>query len=622
MSEQAEWNHIAGADNPADLLTRGMSTVNLNMSGLWWHGPAWVKLDGSHWAKWNSNSSWVENMNAQPMQCNSLNVPNMMIRSKKGKPLAIPIANNIATICTHFKDEQLSLINKFSNLNKLLRITAYVFRFIDKLKAKNRRGLTNNVSNQDITVIEQESALKFWVQHTQMLFYGNEIQALVLGKQISNASSIVRLTPFLDDASLLRVAGRLENSELPYETKYQLIIHPQSRLAYLLVMQMHDTTKHGGAQLVIGQLRRSYWINRIRQVVKSVIHRCVTCKRFARLTGEQLMGQLPMERVSIGEPFARSGIDFAGPFLVTRAAGRPTRSSAEGSDKAWIAIFICLITRAVHVEVLFGLTVGQFLGAFERFTTRKGRCLYLHSDNGTTFVGADNELARVLKQWSTSFPTHELSRFGTEWRFITPAAPFKGGIWEAAVKSFKHHLKRVMGKQRMKKEEFVQIAIQIEGCLNSRPLWPVSDDPQDLQAITPADLVLGKPILSQPLAEYVAEEPDNRLSWFEKRQKIHQQLWSQWQETYLTSLQVRQKWFRFRENIRVDDLVIIQDENMPPTQWCLGRVIQIFPGLDGLVRSARIKTYKNTIDRPITKLAVLLTPMEVRDPATSGEADL
>lgn len=193
---------------------------------------------------------------------------------------------------------------------------------------------------------------------------------------------------------------------------------------------------------------------------------------------------------------------------------------------------------------------------------RKGRCVKLISDNGTTFVGTDKELARVLQAWAKVLPEQNLSRFGTDWKFITPAAPFKGGIWEAAVKSMKRHLKRAIGVRTLTKDESYQLAVHIEGCLNSRPLWPMSDDPNDPMPLTPAHFVLGKSILPQPVAKHVADEPENRLSIWGKRQKLQQQIWQRWQSEYLCDKQTRTKWYRIEKNLKVGDMVIVKKENV------------------------------------------------------------
>lgn len=623
LSDKEQWKHISGIDNPADMLTRGATTEELINSKLWWNGPHWLKFPKSQWE--------VKTVNIKipappaPLRCNLISRPTISFKSKKGNPVSRTTLTMPTITISSLDGTEQSLLNKTSGLDKLLRITAYVHRFIDKCKKRNT-NIVKGTSTFSITVAEHKRALSFWILHSQRLFFAKEIKVLLENKCVEKNSSIYKLTPCLGKDGYLRMTGRLKNSQLSARTKQQIILPPQSRLAHLIVDHFHITTLHGGPQLVIGQIRQTYWINRLRQITKSIIRRCVRCARFAKINNEQLMGQLPPERVTIGEAFARTGVDFAGPFPISRAPGRPTRGSNTGTEKAWLCIFVCMISRAVHVEILCGLAVPEFLAAFERFTMRKGRCFQLFSDNGTTFVGTDNELARVLKEWASNFPTRELNHNNTEWTFITPAAPFKGGLWEAAVKSFKYHLKRIVGSQPMSKDALTQIAIQIEGCLNSRPLWPLSDDPSDMQVITPADLFLGKPILAQPLAEYVSEVPKNRLSWWEQRQKLHQQLWQQWQNDYLTSLQTRGKWFRAEVNIKVNDMVIIRDDNLPPTQWCIGRIIKTYPAKDGLVRSVRIKTMNNELDRPITKVAVLIPPRNVIDPNSTvvggGEADL
>lgn len=148
-----------------------------------------------------------------------------------------------------------------------------------------------------------------------------------------------KLTPILDGDGLLRMTGRLKNSLIPSKTKQLILLPPQSRLAHLLVQQTHMVTPHGGPQLVIGYLRNTYWINRLRQMAKGIIHRCVTRLKYVCVASEPLMGQLPSERVTRGEPFARTGVDFAGPFIISRIIGRPTRGAARPTEKAWIRIF-------------------------------------------------------------------------------------------------------------------------------------------------------------------------------------------------------------------------------------------------------------------------------------------
>lgn len=164
--------------------------------------------------------------------------------------------------------------------------------------------------------------------------------------------------------------------------------------------------------------------------------------RWRAATPQQLMGNLPRKRVVPAKPFLHTGVDNAGPIQLRTTKGRGHRSY-----KAFVAIFVCLASRAVHLEVVSDYTAEAFLAALRRFVSRRGLCRSLQSDCGTTFVGADSKLRALF---SADSPTNHwivnrLASEQIEWRFNPPSAPHFGGIWEAAVKSLKHHLRRVLG---------------------------------------------------------------------------------------------------------------------------------------------------------------------------------
>lgn len=301
--------------------------------------------------------------------------------------------------------------------------------------------------------------------------------------------------------------------------------------------------------------------------------------------------------------------------MALRSAAKRTSIYHEPATiKGWIVVFVCLVTRAVHLDVVRGLSVEHFLDALVRFTSRRGMCTEIWSDNGTTFVGANNEIQRVMKEWGDRLPAAELASLGITWNFITPAAPHRGGIWEAGVKSMKHHLYRVMGRRLLTADQLYTLLTQIEACMNARPWFAQSDDPSDINPITPAHLVIGRSTLQQPLVEDVLDRDDNRLTLWGLQQKSLQQFWATWKEDYLTSLQTRNKWFNIEANLAPGDMVVLKKENTPPSAWPLGRVITTTPGADGLIREAEIniptirdgKYTTTTLARPIQKLCVLL----------------
>ncbi|KAL6416444.1 hypothetical protein ACFW04_013469 [Cataglyphis niger] len=207
------------------------------------------------------------------------------------------------------------------------------------------------------------------------------------------------------------------------------------------------------------------------------------------------MGDLPRLRVTPARPFLRTGVDYAGPIQLRTTKGRGHRSY-----KAFIAVFVCLSTKAVHLEVVSDYSADAFLAALRRFTARRGLCRSLQSDCGTNFVGADAQLRAFF---TASNPAQrriadQLANDRIQWRFNPPSAPHFGGLWEAAVKSLKHHLRRVLGESTLTYEEMSTLLAQIEACMNSRPLQALSDDPDDLAALTPGHFLVGTALNALP----------------------------------------------------------------------------------------------------------------------------
>lgn len=184
------------------------------------------------------------------------------------------------------------------------------------------------------------------------------------------------------------------------------------------------------------------------------------------------MGSLPADRVRPCKAFLHTGVDYAGPYMIRARGGR-----SKIVEKGYIAVFVCMVTKAVHLEIAADLSTAAFIRAFQRFTSTRGRCERLWSDNATNFVGAEQELVRQLESWSHTCVKEQLSAMGTSWNFITPAARHQGGLWEAAVKSMKFHLRRIMGNQELTYEMLDTLIKQVAGCLNSRPLTALSETP-------------------------------------------------------------------------------------------------------------------------------------------------
>ncbi|XP_011684315.1 PREDICTED: uncharacterized protein LOC105447806 [Wasmannia auropunctata] len=358
---------------------------------------------------------------------------------------------------------------------------------------------------------------------------------------------------------------------------------------------------HGGVQLTLGCLRQRYWVPGGRAVVKRLIHRCLPCVRWRAATLQPAMGNLPHPRVRPARPFAHTGVDYAGPIMLRTSKGRGQRAY-----KAFIALFVCLSTKALHLEVVSDYTAEAFLAAFKCFASRRGLCCTLYSDRGTNFVGADAELRALFRAASTDDGQiwRALADQNVEWKFNPPAAPHFGGLWEAAVKSVKHHLRRVIGDKTLTFEEMTTFLSQVEAILNSRPLCALSDDPEDTAALTPGHFLIGGAFTAMPEPS-LAEEPVNRLSRWQEVQQMRDHFWARWSREYLPTIAARTKWLRPTANPDVGDLCLIRGEATPPSKWPLARITEVHAGEDGQVRVVSLKTATTCLQRPVVKLVLL-----------------
>lgn len=349
-------------------------------------------------------------------------------------------------------------------------------------------------------------------------------------------------------------------------------------------------------------IRMEYWIPRVKILIRTVISRCKVWLLEKNRASPPLMAALPPERTSVNRPFTTTGVDFAGPFDIKSFSGRACRIS-----KGYVCVFVCFATKAVHLEAASDLSTATFLATFHRFIGRRGCPKSLFSDNGTNFVGASREIEKNFRIFIRECRDTVCSALGYQeltWQFIPAGAPHMGGLWEAAVKSFKLHFYRHARALSYTFEEFSTVLTRIEACLNSRPLCPMSDNPDKLVALTPGHFLIGAPLLSPP-EPLIEESTLSLVNRFRKLKALTHQFCVRWKEEYLFSLNKRYKWKYPQRNVEINDLVVIRHEKLPPTSWKLGRVVGIHPGDDGHVRVVDVRTDQGIVRRPVVKLVVL-----------------
>ncbi|KXJ70064.1 hypothetical protein RP20_CCG024959 [Aedes albopictus] len=274
-----------------------------------------------------------------------------------------------------------------------------------------------------------------------------------------------------------------------------------------------------------------------------------------------------------------------------------------------------MLTRAIHIELVSDLTTEAFLAALRRFTSRRGVPNRMFSDNATNFVGAQNELERLAQMFRDQHESRKIVDFccklGFEWSFIPPRSPHFGGIWEAGVKQVKYHLTRVVGDRKLTYEELYTTLTQIEAVLNSRPLAPSSDDPNDFSAITPAHFLIGREMQAVAEPSYLNIR-ESKLSRWQLIQTMLQHFWKRWISECLPELQIRSKWLK-RKDIPLGALVLIVDQNAPPLHWQLGRITAIHPGPDGVTRVVSLRTSKGDYKRAVSEICLLPLEMDKED---------
>ena len=565
ITDKNTWHHCPGKDNPADLVTRGLSATELMESTLWRFGP--VEL--------------MTNVNDSDMVCKTQEeakgavVQTLLCCTKEQKEKE--------NMKGEVQNSPIFQLQRYSSFTKALRVVAYTMRFIGNLRAA-KRGTP--VKKGEIEYSELVEAKILLLKETQSCYYASEIAALRKGASVPRASHINKLSPFLGEDGLLRVQGRLQFAGLPEACQHPIIL-PKCPLSHLLATYCHYSRKHAGVNSMLISLREEYWIVGARQLCKKVRKRCVSCQRQDATPCAQPMAPLPADRIRKAPPFTITGLDHAGPLSCLDYPGK----------KFYILLFTCAVVRAVHLELVSSLSHQETVLAIRRFNARRGVPQSLWSDNAKGFWAASE---KILASMGTN---------GPEWKNITPRAPWWGGWWERLVGSVKTALRRSIGKQSLSRTELETALHEVEACINSRPLTFVGDDLDSGRPLTPSHFLLGR---TSPLSK----NPDNiencpNVSGLDLEEKLEFQknlmslFWEVWRDEYLKNLPP----LTFKpgpqiKGVKSGDVVLIEGEGAK-LNWPLGIIQTLHPGKDGIARAATVKTAKGVISRPVQKLRYL-----------------
>lgn len=574
LTQDYEWSYVRSQDNPADIISRGVLPAELLSMDQWFKGDP---------------ALWLQNpVNAEGTIClDDSELPELKVTA-------------VVSAAVH-QDSFLDL-TRMSSFRRLQRAWAYALRFIKICRTKVR--ITSDLQTQEIVEATQVILRLVQKEEFKELFD-------TLKDNKKKLKQYRGLAPFIDVNGLIRVGGRLKYSSIPYEGKHQILLPQKHHVTQIIVRQLHEEHFHVGQRGLLSIVRERYWPINARLVIKRIVSKCYVCFRHNPQPVNQFMGNLPNYRITPSPVFSNTGVDYAGPvYLKESGPGRK-----RNAYKAYIAVFICLATKAIHIEVVSNLTAESFIAALQRFISRRGMVVNMYSDNATNFVGANHELAELRILFEDQAHQRKLNDFCTskaiQWNFIPPRSPHFGGMWEAGVKSVKHHLKRVVGETKLTFEEMATFLAQCEAILNSRPLIPVSEDPNDNEVLTPSHFLIGRSALCIPEPSY-SEQKVGRLNHWQHIQLMKEHFWRRWSAEYLHYLQSRPKWNNDVIKIEIGAMVVLKDDNTPPHQWRIGRIVATHPGQDGVVRVVTVRTTTGEYRRAVSKVCFLpaVDPMD------------
>ena len=619
-----QWRYVDTKDNPADDASRGLGANELIRSERWWNGPNFL------WKPLPNETSFDPQVSPDDPEVRKVTV----------------LASTSAEHSDLIDD-----IKHFSDWFHAKRVIALCVLFSQKMKLSLKKDSTNSAKEEDdslrpnkerkrqdgslrsitLRVKDLQTAELFLIKAAQSKAFPEETEALatkshqengIVGKSVKRTSPIHRLKPIVDDDGVLRVGGRLHQTELPYDVKHPVLLPKKAHLTDLVIRHFHQCTGHQGRARTHAGIRSSgYWIVNGSSLIGHHISKCVTCRKLRASPQQQVMAELPTDRFEQVPPFTFSAVDYFGPFYIKE--GRKEM-------KRYGVLFTCMASRAIHLEIATSLTTDSFLNAYRRFVCRRGPIQQLRSDQGTNFVGAKNELEAALHEMNHNKIQRELLKDNCDWfawKMNVPHASHMGGVWERQIKTVRSVLTGLLENHgnQLDDESLRTLMIEAEAIVNSRPLTTDDlTDPDSQDVFTPNHLLTMKSsIILTPPGNFQRADVYSKKRW-RRVQQLADEFWQRWRKSYLQSLQTRQKWTTPMKNVEVGDIVILKDDSVPRNCWKLARVETTYPDADGYVRKVKVAVADQSqdvkgkrtgatvsyLERPIHGLILLMSHKE------------
>lgn len=582
-----EIRHVGTEQNPADISSRGSTFEELQDNQLWFKGPEWLCLSEDNWPnKFREDSS---------KGIKTIQVATAICRGRLGQ--------------IQFVD-----LIRFNSWRTAVRVCAWTLKVALKmLSGKEPKSPALQRAKQILEGGQRKGLTKSLVELAKSLIIQREQKNLPPTKE-----ERYNLDLQTDDQGTLRCKGRLGKAELPEDTKHPVFIPRDSPLAELLIRDCHLVNLHAGASQTVNELRRAVWIPRCLRKTKGVISRCPGCARAkARPFKAPPMAELPPERVQKSGPFNHVGLDYFGPYTV---------KTDYKEKKVWVAIFVCLATRAIHLEVVQGLSAANCLDIIRRFVARRGRPQSFTSDNAPCFKVVGKT---INSAWQANQDHHwdkedfEIMDYcensGIRWRHIVELAPWQGGIWERAVSVVKKPLKTALGRAIPHIEVLTTLICEIEAVVNCRPLLAVGADTS--QVLRPIDFLMpgrlpGTPILQVEDDTSYGEETtaEELLNLWAITNKRLDKFWQAWLDEYLPNLRTQHRPDHTQPRSTADrapkvgEVVLIGEDEIPRAAWRLATIKELETSSDGAVRAVKLGLQNG---KTLRRAVNMIYPLEI-----------
>ncbi|KAL0850873.1 hypothetical protein ABMA28_006783 [Loxostege sticticalis] len=507
FSNPSNWRWLPSELNVADDATKPKS-LELSPSHRWFAGPSFLLNDSVEWPREPDCTVTYEASGTSELKPEFAGL-------LTATPLLVPPVPDPS---------------RFSSWLRLLRATARVVQAVRTFVFKSSsprllaRFANNTTSPSQLSTEDVFLAEKMLFQKAQMESFAEELKVLRASQPVPKSSSIAALAPILDEDGLIRLDSRIKSVPgVRDSVKSPIILDGRNRIARLIILHKHHEAGHGNHEMVLNEIRQQFWILRARATIRSVVKGCLLCRRQKGRLLTPTTGDLPLERLDHHKrPFTHVGLDYFGPVEVTVGRRR---------EKRYVALYTCLVTRAIHLEVAASLSSDSAIMSLRRLIARRGTPSTIFSDNGTNFIGANRELASLYDEDVENFASSRK----ISWRFIPPAAPFMGGAWERMVRSVKTALRATLRNRAPREEVFNTLLVEAESIVNSRPLTYVTDSPGAPEALTPFHFILGSASVAPWPVQLSDQDLLRRCDW-RHALRLADHFWKRWLTEYLPTL--------------------------------------------------------------------------------------